>query len=235
MRISGIPMKSLYLLKVAFEESVLDDVKAFKEQMGKGPFNAKHGLSWDLTYRNISAAAATLGMVVVEAKRGFWEFDLALDLKSKEILVFMKEPNTNISARTDYHYFNALLYKHESFEIDMLADDFAEGEDKIKMDIVKEILGEFADVYDTVLVMSKEMDGHKALKTSLKLYSKEGQLLETELIPNLPNDDDTESQYTPDQHDIKGISLKDSKPKEDTMFDSEDLKRDENIEDEEQA
>ena len=237
MKLSKIPLEKLYSLKVAFEESVHDDVRAFKDQLGEGTFNSRHGLAWDLTYRNVRDTANQLGMVVVEAKRGFWEFDLVLDVKTREVLVFMKEPNTNTSAHTNYHYFNALLYKHEPFEMDLLIDDYGEEEDKLKLHIVKEILGDFSESYDKVLVMSKEVDGYKALKTTLKLYSKEGHLLDTELIPNLPHTDDDKDQNNNDQNIIKGISLKDKtgKTKGDQLFDSEDIKEDKKDNEEEQA
>ncbi|WP_312499081.1 DUF5986 family protein [Enterococcus sp.] len=202
MRLSGIPLEKLYSLKVALKENVRDDVKAFKDQLGDGPFNSRHGLAWDLTYRNVKSTANLLGMIVVEAKRGFWEFDLVLDVNTREVLVFMKETNTNTSARTNYHYFNALLYKHESAEMGLLLDEYGEEENNLKLHIVKEILGDFSESYDKVLVMSKEVDGYKAVKTTLKLYSKESYLLDTELIPNLPHTDDGKDQNNIDQNII---------------------------------
>lgn len=233
MKLSRIPLEHLYLLKVAFEESVHDDVSAFKNQLGDGTFNARHGLAWDLTYRNIKDTANRLGMVVVEAKRGFWEFDLVLDINAREILVFMKDPNTNISARKVYHYLNALLRTHEPLEIDLLEDEYSE-EDNIKLNIVKEMLGEFSDSYEKVLVVSKESDGYRALKTTLKLYSKEGYLLDTESIPNLSHDDSGENKNNSNPNIIKGISLKENlgQSNDNKLFDSKDIKK--NKEDEEE-
>lgn len=227
MKISNIPLKKLYTLKVGFEEIVVDDVKAFKEQMGPGTFNAKHGLGWDLTYRNISSAAKKIGMIVIDAKRGFWEFNLALDLATKELIVFMKEANTNIAARTDYHYFNSLAYKHDVSEIDLLADVYKENEDMIKEKIVREILGEYADSYEKVLIMSKDVEAGKVIKTSLKLYSSDGELVDSEVIPNLPNNDDGGKSKDNTNNKIKGISLKGFTKESDEnkkLFDKDNLK-----------
>lgn len=221
MRVSNTSLEKLFEMRDAFEQSVADDVKAVGQQLGAGPFNSRHALSWDITYRQIEAAAKRCGLVVIPAKRGFWEFYMTLDVLAKELFVYMKDPNTNVSANKDWHYLNCLLYKHDSQNFDLL-EDMIEDENLAKSRMVIEILGEYADMYEKVLVVSKTTVGQLVHHTSLKFYSSEGILIDSEMIPNRPSEDnDTYKPVTKPNTPIQGISLKENVG-EQTRNDSED-------------
>ena len=200
-------LNTLIALREAFERDVSDDVYAVREEIGEGPFNAKFGLRWDLTFRNVSATAERHGLMKFQCKRGFWGFTLYFNPTEKELFVLMKEPNPDRVAKKYRHYLNCLLLSNPSHNEALFPN---EEYDALRKQEVFGMLGDFTMEVDRVYVLSKNVVKGATINTYLKFYSREGDLLEEEVIPNrVPST--TLGKISTKLPSLKGIKLKDKK------------------------
>lgn len=174
-------VSTLIALKEAFERDVSDDLYAVKEEIGNGPFNAGSGLRWDLTFRNVATIVKRLGLLTIPCRRGFWSFQLYLNLTTGELFVLMKEPNPDRVSRQYRHYLNCLLLLNPTDSSTLFSDDEY---DAFRNNTIQELLGNYSSEVKQVMVISKSIVEEQMVSVTLKLYSREGSLLNEEAIPN---------------------------------------------------
>lgn len=211
MNFCEISDNALWDLKEAFEADVTDDVIAVKESMGEGTFNSKHGLRWDLIYRNVTAAGRKHGMVNIPNKRGIWEFEILVNLVTKDALIFMKEANSDVTAKKNGHYLNCTLTKNtkhdnKNFNVNLFED---EDNNAYRRKICQSVLGDYFEIVEQVIVVSLYSVPGASLSTTLKLYNSSGAFVAEQVITKRPNPEPTGKligEYKP----IDGMKLKPS-------------------------
>lgn len=200
-------LNTLIALREAFERDVSDDVYAVKEEIGDGPFNARFGLRWDLTFRNVSATAVKHGLMEFQCKRMFWGFTLYFNPIEKELFVLMKEPNPDRVSKKYKHYLNCLLLPNPSYNEPLFPD---EEYDALRKEEAFSMLGDFSMEVERVYVLSKNVVKGATINTYLKFYSREGDLLDEEVIPNRISST-TLGKISSKMPLLNGIKLKDKK------------------------
>ncbi|MGN7283498.1 DUF5986 family protein [Shouchella rhizosphaerae] len=183
------------------DDAIKDMVKAFSAsadgeiyeiEMGFGlerTRNFKNGVSWDITFRNIAAAAEKHGLEVIKIKRGIWNFIALMDPRTGYLFVFTKENNLEMviknSGKKSIHYFYAFIAMHDditaefSYSCSLIPQFDKEYEEKRIIEAQKILDENFSRVKRVIFVTKKkEMQGISTVKA--KLYDKNFFLVDTE-------------------------------------------------------
>ncbi|MBL5794170.1 DUF5986 family protein [Heyndrickxia sporothermodurans] len=151
--------------------------------------NFENGGSWDTRFGRITKSALEHGLVVLQRKRGTWEFVVVLNTETGFLYVFSKEKNFDIVqkkfGKNKIHYFHAFVSINSGpVDLDDLQQElfprFPEEYEQKRIEEVRKILGEeYPHVNRIVFVIGKE-ESKRIVNVEAKLYNRYFELVDME-------------------------------------------------------
>lgn len=159
--------------------------------------NFENGGSWDTRFGRITKAALEQGLVVLQRKRGTWEFVVVHNTETGFLYVFSKEKNFDIVlkkfGKNKIHYFHAFVSMN-SGPVDLedlqqeLFPRFSEEYEQKRIEEVRKILGEEYPLVNSIIFVIGKQEGNRIVNVEAKLYNRYFELVDMEdwskYIPN---------------------------------------------------
>lgn len=212
---TGMDEKIIASLVEAFALETKSVTNEVKLETGWHTRNYENGGSWDTRFKRIADTALEHGLVVLQRKRGMWEFVVVLNIETGFLYVFSKEKNFDIVrkkfGKNKIHYFHAFVSINSNpVDLDDMQQElfprFPEEYEQKRIEEVRKILGEeYPLVNRIVFVIGKEED-KKIVNVEAKLYNRYFELIDMEdwtkyipsdqygdiFVPNAQVNDETE-------------------------------------------
>lgn len=173
----------------AFSQSTKGVTNEAKLEYSWNTGNFENGGSWDTRFGRIRKTALHNNLVVLQRKRGIWEFIVVLNLETGILYVFSKEKNFDVIVKKlgkkSIHYFHAFVsLNSQPIDLDnqqleffpRFTDDYEER----RIEEVRKILGaDYPLVNKVVFVIGKE-ENNKIVNVEAKLYNRFFELVDME-------------------------------------------------------
>ncbi|PLT33660.1 DUF5986 family protein [Bacillus sp. V5-8f] len=185
----GMEKATIESLVKAFSGSTKGITNEVKLEQGWHTGNFENGGSWDTRFGRIRKAALHKNLVVLQRKRGIWEYILVLDIDTRTLYAFSKEKNFDVVikklGKKSIHYFHAFvslnnqpvnLDNHQLEFFPRFTDEYEER----RIEEVRKILAEdYPRVNKVIFVIGKE-ENNKIVNVEAKLYNQFFELIDVE-------------------------------------------------------
>lgn len=185
----GLDESTVESMVKAFSHNTDPVINEVREEYGWDTGNYKNGGSWDTRFNRIKLSALQNDLVVLQRKRGIWNFIVVLDIEDGQLFIFSKEKNFDIVKKkfgeNSIHYFHALVSLNskprnlDNQQLELFSTTTDEYEAR-RLEEVQKILGEEYPLVKEVIFVIGEEENHRFVKVEARLYTRFFELVDKE-------------------------------------------------------